>query len=190
MNKIDLTILLKGKYTYPSRIKGIKYPINTQIINKKTINVYYDITSGIKRRIEGTFPRYIYLSPGFCWALGFFKGEGVNSIINGSYRRFSIINRNPKYIKKFLDEILHSGLLEKSRLEQRCFQIHHYANALSKTRRYWAKELKIPGERIIMVNDKQSLKKKENGVCRFDISNVLLRKIVDLINEKILTNDV
>ena len=190
MNRVDLRILLKDRYTYPSRIKGKEYPIYTQLINKKMINVYYDVTCGIKRRIQGTFPRYIYLSPGFCWALGFFKGEGVNSIINGSYRRFSIINRNPKYIKKFLDEIINSGLLEKSRLEQRCFQIHHYANVISKTRKYWAKELKIPEERIIMVNDKKSLKKNENGVCRFDISNVLLRKIIDLLNEKILKNNV
>ncbi len=91
MNKIDLVLLLKDKYTYPSRIKRKKYPIYTEIINEKSINVYYDITSGIKRRIQGIFPRYVYLSPGFCWALGFFKGEGVNSIINGSYRRFSVI---------------------------------------------------------------------------------------------------
>ena len=166
--------------------------MQTQTVNDKMVMVYYEITTKkahFKRRVQEQFRKTIVLTPGLCWAIGFFKGEGVNSIINGSYRRFSIVNKNPEKIKRFLQIMVLSGLLVKERIDGKCFQIHHFKKPTKDVIEYWSNALNFPKERFSAVAYGHDLHKSENGVCRFDIGHVLLRRIVELLNEHIMDHD-
>ena len=140
----------------------------------------------MKKRIKRTFPCYIYLTPGFCWSLGFYKGEGLNSIKSKTYYRFGISNKNPVYINKFMDEMISSKLLAKHQIRGKCFQIHHFAYDLEDVKKYWSNKLDFPLELFSARDYNHNLTKEGNGVCHFDISEVLLRRILDLINDEVL----
>jgi len=186
--KIDLMDLLKEEYTYPNWSSGMKYKLETEIINEEEIYVFYYSTKTImKKRFQRKFPRYIYLTPGFCWGLGFFKGEGLNSIRGTSYRRFIITNKSPTCLNKFLDELNNSKLLLKSAIKGKCFQIHHFLNSADEVVNYWSNKLNFPKKMFSPLNYDDGFKKEGNGVCHFDKGDVLLRRIFDIINNKIIT---
>ena len=188
MYRIDLIELLKNEYTYPNWSTSTKYKLETQIINEEEILVFYHSTKTIMKKIfKRKFPRYIYLTPGFCWVLGFFKGEGLSSIRGKSYRRFVITNKNPICLNKFLDELEKSKLLLRSAINGKCFQIHHFLNHPDEVIDYWSNKLKFPRGMFSPLNYDDGFKKEGNGVCHFDIGDVLLRKVFDSINNKIMT---
>ncbi len=189
-NKIDLVELLKDQYTYPTWSTGTSYKLKTEIINYNQILIYYELEKTImKKKFKEFFPRYIHLTAGFCWALGFFEGEGMKSKKYTSYRRFNITNKNPRDLKKFLNELHKSGLLPKERIRGKCFQIHHFLNREEIVRDYWSKQLDFPKEMFSIQDYNHNLKRSGNGVCHFDLGHVLLRRIFDLLNEKLITEE-
>jgi len=143
----------------------------------------------MKKRMSKIFPRHIKLTPGLCWALGFFKAEGLSSIKSKCYYRFNITNKNPIHLKKVLDELNKAGLLTKPQIKGKCFQIHHFANHPEQARKYWADKLNFPVDMFSAQDYNHNLKREGNGVCHFDISAVLLRRILDLINDKIINTE-
>ncbi len=189
-NKIDILKLIDGQYTYPTWSTKTSYRLRAKIIDKDNISIYYESTKTImKKKFRGIFPRYVFLTPGFCWALGFFEGEGMKSKKSTSYRRFNITNKNPLDLKKFLDELHKSKLLPKDRIRGKCFQIHHFLNNKLEAERYWSKQLNFPIEMFSAIDYNHNLRRSGNGVCHFDLGHVLLRRIFDLINEKIMTEE-
>ncbi len=187
---IDLIELVKTEYSYPTWSTDTSYKLKAEIIDKDKILIYYESEKTImKKMFKETFPRYINLTPGFCWALGFFEGEGLKSKKYTSYRRFNITNKNPRDLKKFLNELDKSGLLPKERIRGKCFQIHHFLNREEVVIEYWSKQLDFPKERFSAKDYNHNLKREGNGVCHFDIGHVLLRRIFDLINEKLIAEE-
>ena len=143
----------------------------------------------MKRSKRRNFPRFIFLTPDLAWSLGFFKAEGLSSRRSRAYYRFHLTNKNPLCLKKVLDTLHFSGLLPKSNIHGRCFQIHHSENITSEVIRYWSIQLGFPSE-MFQVKDYPSLCKKENGVCRIDLSDPLLRRILDLLNDKLMKKNI
>ncbi|GEM_PF-2085276 len=185
--KIDLLELIKGKYTYPTWSTGTQYKLCAEIITPNTIQLYYSISKSImKKRKQRIFPRYIHLTPGLCWALGFFKGEGLSSLKSRGYYRVNITNKNPVHLKKVLTEFEKAALLPKENIKGRCFQIHHFMNDPITVKKYWAEKLGFPEELFSVIDYNHNLKREGNGVCHFDLSEVLLRRVLDLLNEKII----
>ncbi|HLD15265.1 MAG TPA: hypothetical protein VJB94_01670 [Candidatus Nanoarchaeia archaeon] len=185
--KIDLLELIKDKYTYPNWSTGRQYKLEGEILSRNKILIYYIATNHItKRKFQKIFPRYIYLTPSFCWVLGFFKAEGLSSIKNKAYYRFNITNKKPLFLKKVFTEIEKAGLLLKDEIKGRCFQIHHFKNDPEIVKKYWSNNLEFPIEMFVVRDYNHNLTKEGNGVCHFDISNVLLRRVLDLINDKVI----
>ena|SRR3989338_3123250 len=190
MNKIDILELINGQYTYANWSSGSMYELHGKPINDKEIVVYYTIKKAImKKTISRVFTRYINLTPSFCWALGFFRGEGLSSRRSKSYHRFNITNKNPVCLKKFLKEIDKSGLLLSHNIKGKCFQIHHFMNRPEIVEKYWSDQLGFPLEMFSAIDYDHNLSKEGNGVCHFDIGDVLLRRIIDLINDSIIAEE-
>jgi len=90
MEIIDLKELMDGKFTYPNWFTKTQYPLRCDAF-ENNVRIYYISTKSIMKKVfEKYLPRYIKLTPKFCWALGFLKGEGLNSIRGKSYYRFEI----------------------------------------------------------------------------------------------------
>ncbi len=185
MERIDIIELVRNQYTYENWSSKSQYLIESEIVGEDKVVLYYVIKKAImKKRFQREFQRYVYLTPGFCWALGFFQGEGLKSRKNRAYTRFNITNKNPIFLKRFLSEMDKAGLLRKEEIKGRCFQIHHFLNPPEVVKEYWSSQLGFPQEKFIAIDYNHNLKKEGNGVCHFDIGDCLLRRVIDLINEK------
>jgi len=186
MEVIDIKELMEGKLTYPSWSTQTQYPIEC-ITNKDKVKVYYTTTKTImKKTHERYFPRFIKLTPGFCWALGFLKGEGLNSIRGKSYYRFELTNKNPDLINKIIEELDKSDLIKKEDYPKKCFQIMHSYGKEKEIKYYWAEALDFDKSKFNVMNNKHALRKSKHGVCHLYISDVLLRRVVDEINRYVM----
>lgn len=188
MAVISIKKVLKGTLTYPSWSTKSQYLLQFENIDKEKIKAYYIITKGpIKRKIQNIFPKKIKLDPGFCWMLGFIKGEGMNSTRGKSYYRFLITNKNPSLINKVLEELEKSKLFSKKDLSPKSIHILHSNGPKKIVEKYWSQQLNMSRSLInIGKNEKNPLKKSKYEVCHVYISNVLLRLLIDKLNERII----
>ncbi|MBM3199387.1 hypothetical protein FJZ53_00505 [Candidatus Woesearchaeota archaeon] len=182
MELIDIKELMDGKLTYPSWSTKTRYSIQCEIKSDR-VRVYYVTTKTLMKKVhERLFPRFIKLTPRFCWAMGFLKGEGLNSINGKSYYRFEITNKNPYLLNKVIEELDTSRILKKEDYPKKCFQIFHSSNERNVVKNYWSTNLDFDVNKFEVINCKSSLKKSDTGICHLYISDVLLRRVVDEIN--------
>ena len=188
MKIVKIADLVSGEYTYPNWSSGSVYPLESYDEGDETI-VKYTVTNTIMRRpYSRRFPKEILLTTKLCWALGFLKGEGMNSRNPSSYHRFGVTNKDSKLINFVLDELFKSGLLKKENIPDKSFQILHCSADLREVQIYWAKKLGVPKSKIRPYDNKHIFKKSKYGICHFYITDVLLRRIVDLVHEKEFCN--
>lgn len=183
--KLNVNKLVRNQFTYPNWTTNSQYKVNSKIIDKNNILVYFDITKGaVKRRISRIFPRYIDCTSRFLWVLGFLKGEGSNSLGKSNYRRFTITNSDPKTIKIFFEEFENRELYFKKNLPNKSIHLIHHLKKKNEVIKYWSYQLEIPTCKFKCFNGKA--KTLDYGVCHVYISDVLLRRVIDLIQEKLV----
>ncbi|MBI2144594.1 hypothetical protein HYU17_05620 [Candidatus Woesearchaeota archaeon] len=181
---IDLGKLVDGIKTYPSWTTGRQYPLCIQAIDNEHIEIFYQIAGPVKRKISRQFPRELKLRSRFIWALGFLKGEGSNALGKSNYRRFTITNTNPEFLRIVLDELESMHLFQRENLSNTGVNVLHAKEAESTVRAFWSRELCIPVEKIRYYGDK--VKTSKNGVCHIYISDVLLRRVVDEVSSYVM----
>lgn len=184
--ELDLSNIIKNKNTYPNWSTGSTYPLRFKDLGKD-IEIYYIAEKNItKKRYSKIFPKHIDLTPGFCWTLGFIKAEGLNSINSHSYSQFHITNKNPEMLKKVIKELDKSGLLTKDKWPGKCFQIANAYGDEKEVIKYWSKALNVNINKFFIKRYKHELRKSYFGICHIVVGDVLLRRIIDLINEFIM----
>ncbi|MFH1409497.1 MAG: hypothetical protein ABIH34_06305 [Nanoarchaeota archaeon] len=181
--KINIKELIKGNKTYPTWSTGSCHQLYATNEKQNTIKIFY--TTKSKRIISRVFPKKLTLSPEFCYVLGFLKGEGSNSLGKSNYRRFTITKSDPDIMKFVLKILEKNKLLSLSRLINKSCHLIHFKLTEKKVIEYWSEKLKLPEEKFKCFEDKN--KTSLFGVCHIYISDVLLRRVVDLIQEKIMS---
>ena len=179
LTKINIEKLVQGSNTYPSWTTNSVYPLKAQSNEKNTL-IYYKVCSG--RIVSRTFPKEIDLSPNFCYVLGLLKGEGSTSLGKSNYRRLTITNSDPEIINAVLDELDKSNFFKKSDIINKSVHLLHFTKPKEDVINYWSKSLRLSKTRFKCFNSKT--KTSEYGVCHVYISNVLLRRVIDLIQTK------
>ena len=177
---INLKSLVEGKATYPSWTTGSVYPLKVEE-NGSSALIYYTIKTN--KRISRLFPKEIILSPKLTYMLGLLKGEGSNALGKSNYRRLTITNSNPDIISLILDELERSDLFKKSDLITKSVHLLHHTEPDGKVIEYWSNVLDIPKNKFKCFDDK--LKTSKYGVCHVYISDVLLRRVIDILQTHI-----
>jgi hypothetical protein len=178
--KLDIAKLVKNKKTYPSWSTKSTYSLKTYKF-EKGILVYYKTKTN--RSISRSFPNKLNLTPKLLYVLGFLKGEGSTSLGNSNYRRFTITNSDPKIMKMVLDELDKHNIFKRNKIIKKSIHLVHHLLPDQKVINYWSKELELDKNKF------KCFKLKETspfGVCHVYISDVLLRRVVDLIHKKIM----
>ncbi len=183
MISIKLQKLVKGKKTYPSWSTGTAYFLKAES-KKEACLIYY--TTKSNRLISKNFPKSIKLCPKFCYILGILKGEGSNSLGKSSYRRFTLTNSDPDIIKLVLGELDKKNLFKKTKIIDKSIHLLHNTCSEEEAINYWSEKLDLPKNKFKCFDDKQ--KTSIFGVCHVYISDVLLRRIIDLLQEYIIKN--
>ncbi len=83
-----------------------------------------------------------------------------------------------------LIELLDMQLFKRENISRTGVNILHAEENEEKVRRFWSSQLKIPLEKVRYYND--DTKTSEFEVCHIYISDVLLRRVVDELNNKIM----
>lgn len=178
--KMNISDLINDKLTYPSWSTNKSYQIKTRKIDDMTTQVYYVTISG--KIIKKEFPTIINMTPELFWTLGFIKGEGANALGKSNYRRFTLTNSDPHLLNFAIQTLLKSRLLKEEDFKTNCFNIMHAINKESEL--YWHKQLGFSKENYKFYKTKN--KKTKNGVCHLYLSDVLLRRIIDELNNSLL----
>ena len=178
--KIKLKNLVEGQITYPSWTTSSTYSLKAEE-HDKSIVVYYKIKTN--KRISRVFPKEIILTPKFTYTLGLLKGEGSNALGKSNYRRLTITNSNPDVINLILDELERSGLFKKSDLIAKSVHLLHHTESDNLVIDYWSNKLSLPKNKFKCFDDK--LKTSQYGVCHVYISDVLLRRVIDILQAHI-----
>lgn len=179
--KINIKNLVKGKMTYPNWTTNSTYPLQV-IENEGNVTVYYKIKGN--RIINRIFPSTLYLTPHLSYVLGLIKGEGSTSLNKSNYRRFTLTNSNPKIINIILNEMDKNNLFKKSNINNNSIHLLHYTEIEEAVVQYWSNALNLPKIKFKCFDDK--LKTSEYGVCHVYISDVLLRRVIDIIHDEFL----
>ena len=177
--KIDVHKLVKGKKTYPSWATNASHILRTENRDKELL-VYYLTKSN--RRISRIFPNQLDLTPSFIYALGLLKGEGSNSLGKSNYRRLTITNNDYHLINLILEELEKSNLFKRSDLIDKSLHLLHHQDSDKKVIEYWSKCLHLPKKKFKCFNDER--KTTPSGTCHVYISDVLLRRILDLVHDE------
>ncbi|MFH1134162.1 MAG: hypothetical protein V1735_06760 [Nanoarchaeota archaeon] len=178
---LSINRLIKGKKTYPTWSTESCHRLAVENYNQGVIVFYF--TKG-KRKISRRFPKNIALSPKFCYALGFLKGEGSNSLGKSNYRRFTITNSDPVILSFVLNELGKNQLFQPDDLIDKSVHLIHFTKSPSEVIAYWSNMLSIPKKKFVCFYDKK--RTSPFGVCHIYISDVLLRRVVDLFHEKMI----
>jgi hypothetical protein len=188
---IDIADLVRGLSTYPNR-SASRYKLRCRNNGPESIEVYYEITKGaVMRTVRRKFPRYIAINERFIWVLGLLRGEGLRSIgPRSSMYRFSVVNNDLAVIKAVIvvldesrvarfDDIKTKGGLTR-------ISYGPYCN-VRRARKYWAEGLGITISKVEMARKAEPQKRARMGSCMFTLNDVLLRRIMDLIAERVHT---
>ncbi len=182
--QIDIKDIIKGKYSYPSWSTNSSYPLEYEDISRSQTVVYYVTKSN--KRISKVMPKFLCITPELAYVLGLIKGEGANSLGKSNYRRFTFTNTDGFLIKKVIDILDGTGLYHKKDLPKNSFHILHFTEKEELAIDYWSKQLKQPPCRFRCFDEK--IKTRPYGVCHLYISDVLLRRVIDLLGDFILSD--
>jgi hypothetical protein len=178
MVNIILKKIVKNKKTYPSWSTGATYFLESKE-KEENIEIYYKTKSN--RKISRIFPKKLSLTPKLTYSLGFLKGEGANALGKSNYRRFTLTNSEPQTILLVLNELDKNNILKKTQLREKSIHLLHHNKSDSEVINYWSKNLNLPKKLFKCFEDKN--KTSDYGVCHVYVSDVLLRRVIDLIHE-------
>ncbi len=178
MISISVQEIINNKQTYPSWTTNSTYPIECKNLGNETL-VYYVIKGN--RKISRIFPKNIELSPRLSYALGFLKGEGSTSLGKSNYRRLTITNSIPEIIKLVIDELDKNDLFSKEKIIDKSISILHHTLPDEEVIDFWSKQLQLYKSKFRCYDDKS--KTSQHGVCHVYISDVLLRRVIDLMHD-------
>lgn len=178
--KINLKQLLKEKKTYPSWTTNSVYPLKVEEVNNEIL-VYYNTKANHK--ISRIFPAEIELTPKLTYVFGFLKGEGPTSLGKSNYRRFTITNTDPLILNITLTELENSTLFKKEEIIDKSIHLMHHTKSDEEVIKYWSNKLNLPEKKFKCFKAKPG--RNAFGVCHVFISNVLLRRVIDVIHEEI-----
>jgi hypothetical protein len=181
-SKIEIQEIIKGKYTYPNWSTSTSYALKCKEVNDRIVCVYYITKSN--KKVSRNFPKNIILTPKLTFILGLIKGEGANALGKSNYRRFTFTNSDWELIDNVLNLLDENKFFLKEKLPGRSLQLIHFIGKEKEVIDFWSKKLKLPRSKFKCFNDKR--KTTKYGVCHIYISDVLLRRIIDLIIETIL----
>jgi len=179
LTKINIKKLVEGRKTYPTWTTNSSYIIKTQDIGNNIL-VYYITKSN--RKISRVFPNEINLTPKLSYVLGLIKGEGSTSLGKSNYRRFTLTNSNPRIINLIFKELDKNNLFKKSDLINKSVHLLHYIKSKDEVIDYWSKKLNLSKNKFKCFDDKT--KTSLFGVCHVYISDVLLRRVIDIIHDE------
>jgi hypothetical protein len=177
--RIQIKDLVRGRHTYPSWSTNTEYLIQTRDLGINTL-LHYEIRGN--RQIARLFPATIELTNRFCYALGVLRGEGSNSRGKSNYRRLTITNSDSSTLRIVLEQLAVAKLFQKSSLIDKTIHILHHLESNDEAIRHWSAELGLPANKFKCFDDKT--KTSPFGVCHIYISDVLLRRVIDLLHEK------
>jgi hypothetical protein len=180
--KIKIEKIVEGHTTYPSWSTGTCYPLKYKSHGKNQVIVFYNIKTN--KIISKVFPKTIDLSPQFTLVLGIIKGEGANSLGKSNYRRFTFTNSDPDLFKRVLSLLDKNHLVYIKRLPDGCLHILHHTSSNDAAILFWSTKLNLPERKFRCFNDKTLSSKY--GVCHLYLSDVLLRRVADLLIDSIL----
>lgn len=179
--KIKLDELIVGQETYPTWSTKAVYSLQAESKDDELL-IYYVVKGN--RRISRIFPKKIELSTKFLYVMGLLKGEGSNTLGNSNYRRFTITNSDPKVVSIILKELEESKLFSKAELLDNSIHILHHLVEDGEAIDYWANQLRLKPQKFRCFKDKSRTSKY--GVCHVYISDVLLRRVIDLLHQKLM----
>ncbi len=182
--QLDLCDIIIGKKTYPNWTTGNEYQLqvfeNTQqyaIIGYRTIHGHT-----FKRK----FPRFLEINNSFLWLIGFIRGEGSHSKGKSGYLRFTLTNSDSYLMKNAINSLIKSGLINRKTLPVRSIKIGRSSlHDDSELMEHWGKELGFSKEYFYFTNKRDENKKQKFGTCHLYISDVLLRRVMDIILDHI-----
>lgn len=178
---IEIKKIIKNKFTYPSWTNNNSYPLKYSEMHADQIEVYYRTVQN--KKYSRMFPNNILLSPKNSFILGLIKGEGANALGKSNYRRFTFTNSDWYLIKIVLDFLEKNGFLDLNKISNKSFHILHHRKSNTKAIKYWSEKLNISKKFFVCFSDKNLT--SNFGVCHFYHSDVLLRRIIDLIIDTI-----
>lgn len=178
--KIHIKELIKNKCSYPSWTTSSSYPLKYKEFNNEC-QIYYMTKSN--KKITRTFPKIIKLTPILAYVFGFLKGEGPTSLGKSNYRRLTITNTDPIIMGLTLKELEKAGLFRTAQLTKNSSHIMHHTKTDLESTQFWSDKIKLPKSKFKCFKAKPG--RNPFGVCHIYISDVLLRRIIDLIHEKI-----
>ena len=181
INKINIKKAVEDNLTYPSWTTNSVYPIKTEE-KEDSVLVYYIIKTN--KRISRVFPKDVFLKPSLIYAFGLLKGEGSNSLGKSNYRRVTITNSNPQIINLVLNALDKNKLFKKSDLIDKSVHLLHHTESDDDVIGYWSKSLNLSKNKFKCFDDK--LKTSKFGVCHVYISDVLLRRVIDILQSEII----
>ena len=176
---IKIKNLIKGKKTYPNWSTKLTYDLKSKDKDGNVLVYYKTKQNKIFSRL---CPSEINLTPKLCYVLGFLKGEGSTSLGSSNYRRFTITNSDSTIIYQVLQELEKSKLFKKEKIIRKSIHLLHFQESKEKVINYWSRKLKLPKDKFKCFNDER--KTSLFGVCHIYISDVLLRRVIDLIHEE------
>ncbi len=178
---LELQPVVEGKLTYPSWTTSAEYSLEVEQVSEKEILVFYRVlNSAVPRLVKRLFPSRIELSSSFFWVLGFLEGEGANKLGKSNYRRVTITNSNAKDMRAVLDELERQWLLKRIDLPVGAVQIF-VKDPSEKVEQYWRAKLNVSPEQIRLFEKSNAT--SPTGICHIYVSDVLLRRVIDLIQE-------
>jgi hypothetical protein len=190
--RLSVADLASGKTTYRNRY-GRSYVLRTKCIQGSKVEMSYEITHGAAKRIvRRIFPGYIEVNGRLLWILGLLKGEGLSSVgSRSSMYRFCVVNNDPSVIRAVMRVLDDSGLEPLARMRTRCGLIRiSYGPHCDKqeTKEFWARELGLGNQEINLARNSERQKRAIHGSCMLTLSDVLLRRVFDLVAEKVYNN--
>ncbi len=114
------------------------------------------------------------------YVLGLLKGEGPASFGKSNYRRLTITNSDPTVINIILNELDDNNIFKKSKLINNSIHLLYHTEPETKVINFWSKKLGLPKDKFKRFNDER--KTSLFGVCHVYISDLLLRRVIDLIH--------
>jgi ribosomal protein L22 len=179
---VQLKALIDGKFTYTSWSTNSSYMLKSKGLDNQNILVYYITKSN--KVFSREFPKFISITPKFACILGLIKGEGANALGKSNYRRFTFTNSDCELVKKVLDTLIENKLLMRENLKEKSIYIMHYQKEESTVLKHWSRKLEFPLSKFRCIETVD--KTRDYGICHVYVSDVLLRRVIDIMIDSIL----
>jgi hypothetical protein len=157
------------------------YALNFRKIKDDEIEIFYH--SNQRKKYYRTFPRKICVNNKAAYILGLIKGEGANALGISNYRRFTFTNSDYNLVKLVVDFLDNTLLFPRKQIADKTIYIMHHQNKDAAAIAYWSEKLQIPRSKFRCISTEK--RTRAYGICHVYLSDLLLRRIIDLLIEHI-----